>query len=50
MDTYIGKPKMGLILRTPTKWEPKQDMKPNEDTHRATWDNRESVGVGIWGP
>ena len=49
LDIHIGKPKMGLILRTLTKWEPKPDMKPNEDAHRATWDNRVSAGVGSWG-
>ena len=40
---------LGLILRTPTKWEPKQDMKPNEDTHRTIWNTRESDDAGTWG-
>ena len=48
MDIYIGKPKLGLILRTPTKWEPKQDMKPNEVTHRANWNTRASDPTGTW--
>ena len=48
MDLHTGKPKLGLILRTPTKWEPKQDTKPNEQVHRTKWESRGPRIRGIW--
>ena len=49
LDIHIGKPRLGLILRTPTKWEPKLENKPDEATHRAKWDSRNPEGANTWG-
>ena len=48
IDLQHGKPTIGLILRTPSKWEPRQDTKPDEMEHRAQWEGRRPGHTRKW--
>ena len=49
LDLQDGKPKQGMIIRTPSKWEPNQESKPRENEHKTRWEARPPGNTDKWG-